>query len=402
MSTASTTHAPRRAGFTLLELMIALVAGALVISSVYFIGAASARSFQTQQRLAQLQTNVRLAMDQLTHDVGRAGLLATPNSRRDQRCVAPATELQAVEFRNDVDTAMIPQAGFNGVTADRLFLVGSYATADAYLVSTVDAAGTTLGLQQAWQGFQRSFGAAPLVGGAGSPYDSTFIPGRVVRLTTDAGNVFYGTIVSASAPSATVTIAPPLPVGTSCLGGLADHALLSVLSRIEYHIDNGGGFSSASLQPNNPLVTGPPSWLVRREVTFDAAALPLAIQGPTGAGPSERVVLENAIDFNLTFTLDRQPNMSLPANLVRFDGATAAPLLANTNTSPAVTPEQVRAIFISISGRTPDLDPRFGYAATPPLTHFTFDPVPASHLARGSAHVRTLRSEVFLQNAMAR
>lgn len=390
-----------RAGFTLVELMAAMVAGAFVVASVYFVGAASQRHFQTQQRIASVQTNVRLAMDQVSRDVARAGFLAGPSSRRDQRCVTPATEIQAVEFQNDVDSSAIPLATTNGVSADRLFLVGSYASADQYFVRSISADGATVFLQEAWQGFRRSFippgGSPPAVGGPGTAWGSTFVNGRMVRLRTVAGNVFYGTITDSVAGSASVTISPALPVGTSCLGGLSEQATLAVLSRIRYSVDNGTGFASTALAPNNPAVTGPGTWLLRQEVDFQTG-MPLPIQGPVGLGSAVRVVLENVIDFNvLSFTLDRELNQALPANLQRFNGAAAGPLLSNSNGNPAAVPEQVRAVQLSISARTGDLDPRYQFANTPPLTHFTFDTTRA-----GSAHVRTLRSEVFLTNMTTR
>jgi hypothetical protein len=237
----------------------------------------------------------------------------------------------------------------------------------------------------------------PAADGPGTTWDATFVSGRMVRLRTTAGNVFYGTITGAAAANASIAISPALPVGTTCLGGLSDGATLSVLSRIRYFIDNGGGFSSSAIQPNNVAVTGPAVWLIRQEVDF-VSGLPLPIPGPAGAGTAERVVLENAIDFNaIHFTFDRETNMALPASLQRFDGATAAPLLGNVNANPAAVPEQVRAVLLSLTARTTDLDARYPFATTPPLTHYTYDT-----MRPGSARVRTLRSEIFLTNQMQR
>ena len=55
----------RRAGFTLIEMMVALAAGGLVIAAVFTLGGASARHFQEQQRVGVTQRSVRMAMERL-------------------------------------------------------------------------------------------------------------------------------------------------------------------------------------------------------------------------------------------------------------------------------------------------------------------------------------------------
>ena len=62
-----------RTGFTLIELMVAMTAGAIAISSMFFISSASTHYFRVQQRLTNMQSSLRIAMDQLRRDVGRAG-----------------------------------------------------------------------------------------------------------------------------------------------------------------------------------------------------------------------------------------------------------------------------------------------------------------------------------------
>ncbi len=380
----------RRAGYSLVELMIALTAGALVISSTYFIGAASSRHFQEQQRIGQTQTAVRLAMDMVQRDLARAGYLGTANSATDQRCRAPAFELQAVQFQNDVDNAMIPNAGLNGVSADRLTLVGSYASNDAYFATGLNAAGDSLTLQTSWQAFRRTFGAAPIDATATGPFASVFAPGRVLRIRTQSGNVFYTTITSASPATAAVTFAPGIGVGGLCVGGLADGATVSVLSRIEYRVDNGTGFNSASINPaGGEFVEGTRSFLVRRELTFAGLAV----------ANSESVVLENVVDFNLDFVLDQETNRTLPPSLQRLTGLAAAPLLGSVAAGAVgAAPQRVRSAIVTLSGRTADQDPTFPYivrAAGDPLTRFK---VTVNAAYPGAARVRSLTSEVLLSN----
>lgn len=379
-----------RAGYSLVELMIALTAGALVVSSTYFVGASSSRHFQEQQRVGQAQTGVRLAMDMVQRDIARAGYLGTASSLRDQRCRAPAFELQAVEFQNDVDNAMIPNAALNGVSADRLTLVGSYASNDAYFATGLNATGDALFLQTSWQAFRRTFGVPPIDATATGAFASVFTPGRVLRLRTQTGNVFYGTITAASAAAGSVAFSPALGVGGICVGGLADGGTVSVLSRIEYRVDNGAGFASGSLNPaSSDYIEGRRSYLLRREMTFGGA--PVA--------NSERVVLENVVDFNLDFVFDQEANRTLPPSLQRLTGAVAAPLLGSiAGGAAAAVPERVRSAIVSLSGRTADQDPSFPYIVRgvgQPLTRFK---VTVNAAYPGAARVRSLTSEVLLSN----
>jgi|GEM_PF-1568247 len=386
----ATTSARRRAGYSLVELMIALTAGAMVISSTYFIGAASSRHFQEQQRVGQTQTAVRLAMDMVQRDLARAGYLGTASSLVDQRCLAPAFELQAVEFQNDVDNAMIPNAALNGVSADRVTLVGSYASNDAFLATGLNAAGDALFLQTSWQMFRRNFGIPPIDATATGGFASMFTPGRVLRIRTQAGNVFYTMITAANPGAASVSFAPALGVGGLCIGGLGDGATVSVLSRIEYRVDDGTGFASASINPaSSDVIEGRRSYLLRREVTFAGVAI----------ANSERVVLENVVDFNLEFVVDQEPNRTLPANLQRLTGMLAAPLFGSIAAGAAgAAPQRARSAIVSISGRTADQDPSFPYVlrgAGQPLTRFK---VTVNAAYPGAARVRSLTSEVQLSN----
>ena len=62
------------AGFTLLEMLVALVAGAMAIATVYTLGAGSTRAFQEQNRIAHMQAAVRSAMEQVRRDIAQHGL----------------------------------------------------------------------------------------------------------------------------------------------------------------------------------------------------------------------------------------------------------------------------------------------------------------------------------------
>ena len=78
--TARVIYRRRQAGFTLLEMMAALVAGLIAIGSIYTLSSASSKHFHEQQRISQTQMSLRMAMSRLTSDIARAGFGGTPNS----------------------------------------------------------------------------------------------------------------------------------------------------------------------------------------------------------------------------------------------------------------------------------------------------------------------------------
>src|SRR5687768_14165301 len=101
--------------------MVALMAGLILITAVYYVGAGSARHFQEQQRIAQTQMNVRMAMENLRLDVARAGFQGVPNSNAARICAGyNGVDVQAVEFAEDAGIGNIPNAGANLSRADRL------------------------------------------------------------------------------------------------------------------------------------------------------------------------------------------------------------------------------------------------------------------------------------------
>jgi prepilin-type N-terminal cleavage/methylation domain-containing protein len=61
-------------GFSLIELMIAMVIATLLLSAVYAVYASLSRSYTTQNVSAEVQQNVRAAIDLMAEDLMMAGL----------------------------------------------------------------------------------------------------------------------------------------------------------------------------------------------------------------------------------------------------------------------------------------------------------------------------------------
>lgn len=382
-----------RAGFTLVELMVALTVGAIVITTVYTISGASARGFQEQQRISQLQLSTRLALDRVRRDVERAGLHGTPNSTFERVCATPPRPIRAVVLDDNAASSRGALNTYEGAAsntttqADLLRIVGNFATSDAYLVRSLNGAGNVAFLQTQWQGFRRSF-ADVVTDPSGNTFDvalfsSVFRPGRMLHLQNMSGNHFFVTVVSAAiaGTDATVTFTPSLPVGGTCVVGLGEGSLLAPLSEVQYELVATPSDQRPTL---DPAVTGPNVSLVRRELHMTS-----------GAVLSERTVLEWAVHFDVDAVIDTTA-AGLPPDarlLTRFDDAVAEAQIT-------ARPERVRSLIVTLGGRTPEQSANFPWvapAANDPLARFR---VFSSRV--GAARVRTATAEITLPNVANR
>jgi prepilin-type N-terminal cleavage/methylation domain-containing protein len=391
----------RNAGFTLVELMVALVIGALVVAAMFTLGGATAHHFQEQQRVGVTQRSVRMAMDRLRRDIARAGYLHVPSDRSPfvRTCPTPAPRrpMDAVWFQNDDPGGNTALDGvhrsMNGVSADRLRLVGNYATGDQYLVRTIDTTGTQVFLQTDWLAFRRSF---VVMDGSTATVDTqrfqdVFRPGRMLHIETRNGFHYYmeitGATINGSGTVATISISPGVGVDNPCLEGLGRGALVSPLSEVEYFI--GRPDAASALSPRSNAVTGPNTILYRRELDMrDGGELP----------GTRRPVLEFAIDFDLDFIVDRNLTPANPPNIQRLDGAAAEPIVRSNAW-------QVRGVVASLAARTPGQDARFpwpddwagGRPSNAPLNRFKVFPG-----QDGAARVRQLTTEITMPNMVPR
>lgn len=201
-------HGPRRArrGFTLVELMVALMLTSLVVAALYNMFVTASYVFNSQSQASATQMRLRSALEQVKDDLRRAGLMSTPNSQVDTAgvCPAPPANLFAVGWgdeagENDVD---VFQAFGNDLKPDTLILSGNMTTSSSYPASVINNNQIVLNLPEwegpdDWQpsiytddGFQNAFSVGQLVRLTNSYGVSQFIPlkavlpnGRVLSLT---------------------------------------------------------------------------------------------------------------------------------------------------------------------------------------------------------------------------
>jgi prepilin-type N-terminal cleavage/methylation domain-containing protein len=408
------THGPRaRAGFSLLELMVALTVGGIAITSIYAVGSASTRVFYQQQQVANAQTSLRMAMDQLKRDIARAGYLSTPRIDLAAQACGPidATLHTAVtnplsgisRFNND----LVPVAGTNdniiptglsdgsvnrtaGFTVDDVVLIGNYETASEYAgVTMVD--NNTVMVSDNWHAFRRDFTTwyepPPGVLRNDEPaIERAFPQNRLVRLRLTNNLYHFGQVLSisgeAAQPPGDLTINLTQPIAANCLSSV-DGAFIAPVNALHYVVRNAPAGTLAEARAGG-LLTGPMAQLVREEV--------LPTDKTTAFGNNNtRAILDFVVGFNLEFTLTAATGAGNPDQYV-IDQTQTLP--ANVNNAV----ERVRSVIVDLAVRTPEQDPTFPWTAADCLgqrCYRVFDDRP------GAARVRRMRAEVFVPNIAA-
>ncbi len=387
----------RRRGFTLLEIMVALIAGVITITVIYTLSRGSTRVLSEQHRIAQTQTALRMAMEQVRADIERAGLFASPNSDAEPACATAAGRFQALIFDDDQYTAAIPNAAEHFVQADGLVLVGNYVTSGSYMLTGIsDNTGSQVAFQPTWQSFRRDFG----VPFNDSAYERAFADDRWVHITTLQGQNFYAKVNGRGTAGAgpTIGIVPALSPGGLCTVGLADGATIAPINAIEYAIVDPTadtalaalvGLRTGETRDLRNAIEGQPSVLVRREVDPLTRTV---IDGTT------RVVLEYAVEFDLEFDVDTTSGPNRAPTIAHIAGDTAESTLGS---EAAATPQRLRTVQIRMSARTPDAESSQPWVARAdadaPLTRYY---ARAGTAAQGlpSSRVRTAVATVIVPN----
>jgi prepilin-type N-terminal cleavage/methylation domain-containing protein len=338
-----------RAGFTLVELMLALVAGSFVVSGAYYLSDVSARLFHEQARRTETQASLRVAAEQLRKDIGRAGFLGVRDTRELLDCNgvqggASVSPLQQQAVR------VIPVAG-GGST---LFLTGNFTTSDQYPLA-IESTANMLVLAREREGFRRSF-VDPRDGVTFLPqrFLSAFVPdpaqpniqqGRMVAIQDlSTGRMFLSDIMSLNAAGPDgpqIFINPPLPTVGGCIPSMTT-LVVAPISTVRYAVENPAAIAELArfAQAANTLAGGARMVLTRTEINMrtNGAAAPTPIVGTT------RMMLDfinNANSFRVEATFDRNCIIGFAAQ---------PPALAYTATPDVVPPVQLRSLVIDLLG----------------------------------------------------
>jgi prepilin-type N-terminal cleavage/methylation domain-containing protein len=344
------TSRARTRGFTLIELMVALVAGSFVVAGAYYLSDVSARLFNEQVRRAETQMTLRTAGEQLRRDIGRAGFMAARDTAELWGCTSTQNDgsvsprpLQAVRLQSD------------GNGQETLFLTGNFSTSDQYPLNPASVPGRLV-LEPLREGFRRSFtnpanNAAYPASFLAPRFHSAFAPntndltivGRMLAVQDLSNARVYLTdiigINDAGANGPEISINPPLPVNAQG-GCIASFATLVVapVSTVRYAVENTRlDPAELSQVAGTTALTGGARWaLVRREINM---ATNLPILG-TARVVLDFMALPPAVSFNIEGVFDRAMVIGAPP---------AVPDL-NYTATPAALPvqSQLRSLVVEL------------------------------------------------------
>lgn len=126
------THSPHRMsfrqqrGFTLIELLVAFFIGVFVIGMTITVMDFSVRNYRTQERVADIQQDVRAALEIIARDVRMAGF----NPRRGSGATIVEAKEDLLAFQLDSDMDNTVTTGSSGSKSSKEFITYSFDAQD--------------------------------------------------------------------------------------------------------------------------------------------------------------------------------------------------------------------------------------------------------------------------------
>jgi hypothetical protein len=394
----------RARGFTLVELMVAMVAGMFVAISVFTLAKHASGFAMRQSRIADATLESVIGFERLKADIARAGFLSTPNIVRDPSVCSgstavpgyPAwlTQLASVYIENS--TGASTESTVNGITPRSIVLAGSYASQDMFVARAITQDTPNLVYLQRNTLGMANIGYTP-VGGAAA-LARVFRTDHALRIVDDAGGVQFVRIAGVAEganPSITLAATPAVQFRATSAShcGVRGHGndFVNPVDFIRYDLRNLNTTAFASM---SGMFRGGPSYeATRRELV----RVEQDVTGTQIASTLE-LVAQYAVDLN--FSLLVAANTA--ARLTRLSGANVATYAGNVRgLSAGNGPQLIRAVHAWLSVRSQEADRETGLALTttatgPNLLRISLDPTSATRPP--FARVRTLQSTIPLAN----
>jgi hypothetical protein len=387
-------------GFTLVELMVAMVGGLFVSMAVFAIAKHSSSFAMRQSRVADATLQSVVGFERLRADISRAGFLTTPNMVDDpalcRGVVYPIwLRRMASIFIEPVPLpALSSEITLNGFTPQRIVLTGNYASGNQFAVrEIIEGPPVQVVLQPNRLGMAEiGYPAAPVE----ATLSRVFVAGRALRVVDKTGRVQFGEIAGVTAganPAITLAVDPPLQFRSGSevgcgIEGLGVGMVANVVNIIRYDLrdlTNEPGYK--------PMFRGGPSYeSTRRELVREE----LDLNGNPYADTLE-LISEYTVDLGFSLLVSQgtsglQPIS--PANVAQYAGT---PGKLETGKGP----QHIRAVRFWLSTRSQEADreaPIDYTAAVPGPTHLRMSMDPTNPALPPFARVRTLQTTVPLNN----
>ncbi len=340
----------RRRGFTMVELLVAVLLSSIVMITVYFVFQANTRQFYTQEQVVQMQEAMRFALEYLKTDLRNAGRhslvsgAAVPDGGDPGYCRAADARRGVQLFENDANQPTVLTANNNGLRPDRLRLLAD-ASGDVRLTAR-QVLGDRVTISPA--SGQRTTDAAAVVG-AEARFNRTYRIGYLLRIeNVPKGRFDLVPIAAAAFNGGMPQIQLSLPVCGDVALCAAGECLVNPVQVVEYVV-----------RPDPPLDRDSPKTdLVRRVV--DARNMAGELTDVTVT------VAEHVVDFQVWGQYDTRPAggplPQMAADTNPADTRGNWPAADPEGAIMAANPHRLRALNLLLAVRTPREDPEYRLA----------------------------------------
>jgi len=397
------------AGFTLVELMVALTGGLFLSLAVFALARDSGRFYQRETRIANATVSGLIGFERLRADLGRAGFLSSPNVIRDPNlCGIPGSNWpeglrNLASIQLSTPAVKYPALTANGRNPPVITLAGSYSSSDVFPAQIVNSANSVLFQLSTIQGA----GALRRLGNSAMPSNAvmqaTFPAQRALRIVQN-GKEYYGQIFNSlggAQPSVTINMLPPVqfhdgsPIGCGLVppGSGASLARINVVNFIQYAVRPPQtptaitGYQALFTNSSNAPGEAGRTELTRVELNIDGQVI----------NGTEEIVTEYAVDLNLQLTAVTSitgccdPTLRVIPPTDPLFGTFTGPVFASLN-----TPELIRSVRVrlGVRSREADRDTNVANPADQGLFRFNI----GSGTTETFARVRTFQADVALHN----
>jgi prepilin-type N-terminal cleavage/methylation domain-containing protein len=390
-------------GFTLVELMVAMVAGLFVSMAVFTLAKHASAFAMRQSRVADATLQSLVGFERLKADIARAGFLSTPNVARDPTVCRDGMDdpsypawlkrIQSVYIEDASDAST--ESTNSGLVPKSIVLAGSYDAMDLFVARNVtqDAAPVVF-LSRNSLGMA-NIGYEPLTGA--TALGRVFKAGRALRIADDAGGMQFARITGVTGgenPTITLAAAPGVQFRASSLVrcGVRGHGndFVNPVNFIRYDVRSlsTGHPELAKMYRGGPTYEGTRRELVREELDVDGTADASTLE----------LIAEYVVDLN--FSLLVAPTTTAP--LTRIPSTALPTYAGNVEGLPTGNgPQLIRAVHAWLSVRSQEADraSQLPYATTAPgpnLLRISVNPTDPTQPP--FARVRTVQSTIPLPN----
>jgi Tfp pilus assembly protein PilV len=422
-------------GFTLAELLIAMMAGLFIAIAAFSFSKQATRAFAQEARIASAQMSVLAGFQKLQSEVARSAYMASPNFARDAGfnricgyndttyfpaflAASQLTGLKVTVQGSQSAPGVTKVPNPSGSFPDAVRIVGNLSTVEAFTVLAI-MKGSGAGHDIYIHSNNGPSSRAGFYGTDGGQFTSVFQVGRMLRIVDKQNRQHYGIVDAATWNTGQPYISTRLPLSLKGEGanplcsidGIGTDTQVNIVNIVDYGIANIKGKNASydnTIYSAGASTLGDDSRteLVRREWLIGTADPVPFYQDAT----STMVVAEYAFDLRLSlWTSNKNASGCTKATgdkgLLQCDYSSAAITTLMTVAAtyypgdPAVGPESVRAVQIRLATRSREIDRTEDLAPLSPAPPLTNGAVFRHKVGTyGYARARTLVADVSLQN----